>query len=93
VQHYLVILRSVMLRGAGIGLLWLPALALTGISSVIMALAWLRLRAGLDPDSLQQRLKGAWRNLRRRWLEEGPTLRPGKSPGHSTKPELSGEPA
>jgi hypothetical protein len=93
VQHYLVILRSVMLRGAGIGLVWLPALALAGISSAILGLAWLRLRVGLDPDSLQKRLMGASRHLRRRWFEERPALRPGKSPRRSAKPGLSGEPA
>jgi hypothetical protein len=93
VQHYLVILRSVMLRGADMGLLWLPAVALVGISAVITGLAWLRLRAGLDPDSLQQRLLGAWRHIRRRWFEERSMLRPRKSPRRSTKPGWSSEPA
>jgi ABC-2 type transport system permease protein len=93
VQHYLVVLRSVMLRGAGIRLLWLPGLALVGISSVLTGLAWMRLRAGLDPDSLQRRLAGTWRRARNWWRKERP--RPGSRKGrrHSSKPQWSGEPA
>jgi ABC-2 type transport system permease protein len=90
VQHYLVILRGVMLRGAGVGLLWLPGLALTGIALTVMALAWLRLRMGLDTDSLRQRLVRMWR----RWCERRPS-RCGKSrkkPGVK-KPTWSSEPA
>jgi hypothetical protein len=60
VQHYLVILRGVMLRGAGLGSVWVPTLALTGIALAATALAWLRLRAGLDTDSLRQQLRAAW---------------------------------
>lgn len=93
VQHYLVILRSVMLRGAGIGLLWLPAVALVGISAVILGLAWLRLRAGLDPDSLRRRLVAVWRRVRQWWCEERPGRCPRRRRTSSSKPEWSGEPA
>jgi ABC-2 type transport system permease protein len=64
VQHYLVILRGVMLRGAGIDSVWVPTLALTGIALAATALAWLRLRAGLDTDSLRQQLRAAWQRRR-----------------------------
>jgi len=47
VRHYTVILRGVMLRGAGLGSLWPPTLALSTIGLATTALAWLRLRAGL----------------------------------------------
>jgi ABC-2 type transport system permease protein len=93
VQHYLVILRSVMLRGAGIRLLWLPGLALVGISTVLTGLAWMRLRAGLDPDSLQRRLVGAWRRARHWWCNERPKLCPRRGRTHSGKAQWSGEPA
>jgi len=61
VQHYIVIVRGVMLRGAGVGSLWVPALALSGIAVAVLSLAWLRLRAGLDSDSLRRRLRALWR--------------------------------
>lgn len=66
VQHYLVILRGILLRGAGLSVLWPSALALVGIASVATGLAWLRLRLGLDADSLRQRLQILWRVWRRR---------------------------
>ena len=67
VQHYLVIVRGIMLRGAGLGLLWLPGAALAGIAFTVMALAWLRLRLGLDSNSLSQHLAITWRRLRGCW--------------------------
>ncbi|MCP4535690.1 MAG: ABC transporter permease [Chloroflexi bacterium] len=48
VRHYTVILRGIMVRGAGFGPLWLPSMALCGIALVVIALAWMRLRVGLD---------------------------------------------
>jgi ABC-2 type transport system permease protein len=69
VQHYLVILRGVMLRGSGLSLLWVPGSALTGIALAVMALAWLRLRLGLDANSLRQRLVGALRHVRNCWSD------------------------
>ncbi|MGD2177585.1 MAG: ABC transporter permease [Anaerolineae bacterium] len=93
VQHYLVILRSVMLRGTGIGPLWLPAVALAGISAVMMGMAWLRLRAGLDTDSLQHRLVGAWRRAWHWWCEERPSFCPRRRRSSGAKPEWSGDPA
>ncbi|MEA3339711.1 MAG: ABC transporter permease [Chloroflexota bacterium] len=65
VQHYMVILRGVMLRGAGPGVLWRPGLALGGIALGVAALAWLRLWLGLDADSLKQRLQN-WYYIYRR---------------------------
>jgi ABC-2 type transport system permease protein len=47
VRHYTVILRGVMLRGAGLESLWPPTLALSAIALATIALAWLRLRLGL----------------------------------------------
>ncbi len=44
VRHYTVVLRGVMLRGAGVGSLWMPSLALGGIALAVMLLAWFRLR-------------------------------------------------
>ncbi len=44
VRHYTVILRGIMVRGAGFGALWLPTLALCGIALAVIALAWVRLR-------------------------------------------------
>jgi ABC-2 type transport system permease protein len=76
VQHYLVVLRGIMLRGAGLSLLWVPGLALAGIAFLTMALAWVRLRAGLDTDSLRIDVAGAWRRAQRWWCEERPTLCP-----------------
>ncbi|MGD8245493.1 MAG: ABC transporter permease [Anaerolineae bacterium] len=93
VQHYLVIMRSVMLRGAGIDRLWLPAVALSGISAVVLGLSWLRLRAGLDADSLRQRFVGVWRRACRWWCEERPSLCLGRRGASGTKPEWSREPA
>jgi hypothetical protein len=61
VQHYLVILRGVMLRGAGLRSLWLPGLALGGIALAVGTLAWLRLRLGLDTNSLTRQLQALWR--------------------------------
>lgn len=93
VQHYLAMLRGVMLRGAGMGLLWLHSVALTGISAVTIGIAWLRLRAGLDTDSVQQRVAGLWRDARRWWCEERPARCGKRRRRSSTKPEWSGEPA
>lgn len=95
VQHYLVILRGVMLRGAGPGLLWMPGLALAGIAFLTMALAWVRLRAGLDTDSLRLRLAAFWGRAQRWWCEERPTLGPKgrKRRKDKRRREWSGEPA
>jgi ABC-2 type transport system permease protein len=65
VQHYMEIVRGVMLRGAGLGVLWSPGLALGGIAFVVATLAWLRLWVGLDADSLRQRLRATRRVHRR----------------------------
>jgi len=65
VQHYMVVLRGVMLRGAGIGVLWQSALALSGITLGVAGLAWLRLWLGLDTDSLKQRIQ-VWQHIYRR---------------------------
>jgi len=69
VQHYMAIVRGVMLRGAGPGSLWLPALALSRIACAVGALAWLRLWLGLDTDSLRRRLQVAWHIYQRRRRE------------------------
>jgi len=74
VQHYMVILRGVLLRGAGLGVLWRQGLALGGIALGVATLAWLRLRLGLDTDSLKQRLR-AWRQTSRRKRRRRPTVR------------------
>ncbi|MBN1813661.1 MAG: ABC transporter permease [Anaerolineae bacterium] len=88
VQHYLVILRSVMLRGAGLGSVWVPTLALTGIAFVATALAWLRLRAGLDTDSLRQRLRAAWQRRQEQSQRKPlPSARPSRG-----KPKLAPQP-
>jgi ABC-2 type transport system permease protein len=83
VQHYMAIVRGVMLRGAGFGVLWSPGLALGGIAFAVMMLAWLRLWVGLDTDSLRQRLRAAWRVHRR----ERRVAR------RAEKPKLTREPA
>lgn len=95
VQHYLVILRGVMLRGAGLGLLWTRGLALAGIAFLTMGLAWVRLRAGLDTDSLRLRLAAVWGRAQRWWAEERPTLGPKgrKKRKDKRRREWSGEPA
>ncbi len=67
VQHYLVIVRGIMLRGTRLSRLWLPGIALAGIALAVMALAWLRLRLGLDADSLRQRLVAVWRHFKAWW--------------------------
>ena len=46
VRHYTMIWRGIMLRGAGLGALWLLGLALCGIALAVTALAWVRLRLG-----------------------------------------------
>ena len=83
VQHYMAIVRGVMLRGAGLGVLWSPGLALGGIALAVMTLAWLRLWVGLDADSLRQRLRAAGHI---RWRERRVVRR-------TKKPKLSREPA
>jgi ABC-2 type transport system permease protein len=60
VQHYMVVVRGVMLRGAGLETLWPQMLALGGIAVAVTALAWLRLRVGLDADSHSHRLRALW---------------------------------
>jgi ABC-2 type transport system permease protein len=85
VQHYLIILRGIMLRGAGLGSLWVPALALSGIAVAATSVAWLRLRVGLDTDSLQQRLRTMWsayqeRQRRQRTTDRRPPSGPGRRP-------------
>jgi ABC-2 type transport system permease protein len=50
VGRYTVILRGIMLRGAGLTSLWPQTLTLTGIAVAVIALAWLRLRTGWDAD-------------------------------------------
>jgi ABC-2 type transport system permease protein len=88
VQHYLVILRGVMLRGAGLGSVWVPTLALTGIALVATALAWLRLRAGLDTDSLRQRLRAVWQQRQEQSRQKpAPSARPSRG-----KPKLAPQP-
>ena len=93
VQHYLVILRSLTLRGARMGLLWQHWLALAGIATATLVLAWLRLRAGLDADSARQRLVATWRNLWKRWGEERRTRRSRRGRRQGRKPKLTREPA
>ncbi|MFQ6101086.1 MAG: ABC transporter permease [Anaerolineae bacterium] len=66
IRHYMTIVRGVTLRGAGLGVLWQPALSLSGIACAVVTLAWLRLRLGLDADSLRQRLQVAWHVHQRR---------------------------
>lgn len=89
VQHFLVILRGVMLRGAGFSSVWVPSLALTTIALAAAALAWLRLRAGLDTDSLRQRLKATWQRRQKRIRRKpAPSARPGRG-----KPRLAPQPA
>jgi ABC-2 type transport system permease protein len=66
VQHYLVVLRGVMLRGADLRSLWVPGLALSGVACAVNLLAWLRLRAGLDTDSLRLRLQALWQTCGQR---------------------------
>lgn len=88
VQHYLVILRGVMLRGAGIGSVWVSTLALTSIALVATALAWLRLRAGLDTDSLRQRLRAVWQ----RRQEQGRRKPPPSARPSRGRPKLAPQP-
>lgn len=88
VQHYLVILRGVMLRGAGIGSVWVSTLALTSIALVATALAWLRLRAGLDTDSLRQRLRAVWQRRQDQGrCKPPPSARPSRG-----RPKLAPQP-
>jgi ABC-2 type transport system permease protein len=93
VQHYMTIVRGVMLRGAGLGSLWLPALALSGIAFAVGTLAWFRLRLGLDTDSLQQRLKALWQGYRQRQRERQAERRAKKAPRRGAKrPGLARQP-
>ena len=85
VQHYIVILRGVMLRGAGLGVLWQSALALSGIALGVMALAWLRLWLGLDTDPLKQRLQ-IWRHIYRRDRRRRQAKRTARKPKLTRKP-------
>jgi ABC-2 type transport system permease protein len=97
VQHYLMILRGVMLRGTGLGSLWLPGLALGGIAFAVAALAWLRLRLGLDTNSVTHRLQALWHGYRRRRRERqaGRSANggSGRRAGKVKKRKLTGEPA
>jgi ABC-2 type transport system permease protein len=97
VQHYLVILRGVMLRGAGWGSLWPSGLALGGIAFGVAALAWLRLRLGLDSDSVTHRLQVLWHayQVRRRERQAGRSAHrgSGRRAGKVKKRKLTGEPA
>jgi len=94
VQHYLIILRGVMLRGAGLATLWMPALALSGIAFVAAALAWARLRLGLDAGSLRHQLRALWRVCRRWWQRRGTGGQRGKKRSkRRRKRDWSGEPA
>jgi ABC-2 type transport system permease protein len=93
VQHYLVILRGVMLRGAGLRSLWLQGLALGTIAATLLALAWLRLRVGLDTHSLRRWLQALWhtyqqnRPARQARRGAGKTdRRQGKKPRPTRKP-------
>lgn len=90
VQHYLVVLRGIVLRGAGLSTLWLPGVALAGIAVAVVALAWARLRLGLDSDSLQRRLLLIWHRVQG-WCR-GAFCRRGGRRGQK-KPEWSREPA
>jgi ABC-type multidrug transport system permease subunit len=93
VQHFLVILRGVMLRGAGFSSVWMPSLALTGIALAAAAVAWLRLRAGLDTDSLRQRLRAAWlRRQEQRKRKPAPSNKPTRRGRIERKPRLVPEP-
>ena len=85
VQYYMVIVRGVMLRGAGLGLLWRPGLALGGIALGVAALAWLRLWLGLDADSLKQRLQ-IWRHIYRRDRRRRQAKRSARKPKLTRKP-------
>lgn len=91
VQHYLVIVRGIALRGATLHLLWLPGTALTGIALAVLALAWLRLRVGLDSDSLRQYLMGAWRQVQSWWCDWRRSKLGGKP--RAKQPEWGREPA
>jgi ABC-2 type transport system permease protein len=94
VQHYLVILRGVMLRGAGLGSLWLSALALGGIAFAVAALAWLRLRLGLDTDSVKHRLQAVRHVYRRkRQAKHRADKAGGRGAGKVKRRKLTGEPA
>ncbi len=94
VQHYMAIVRGVMLRGAGPGSLWLPALALSRIACAVGALAWLRLWLGLDTDSLRRRLQVAWHIYQRRRRERRADRSAKRARGHGgKKPKLVKEPA
>ena len=93
VQHYLVILRGIMLRGAGLGSLWLPALELAGIALAVAGLAWLRLRLGLGTNPLRRRLQALWHAYQRRQRKRqagrsanGTGGRGGKRPKATRKP-------
>jgi ABC-2 type transport system permease protein len=92
VQHYLVVLRGVMLRGAGLSLLWTRASLLVGISALVATAAWLRLGLGLDADSFRQRLARWWRDAVQRWCQAWPRIcsRTLRRRG-TTKPDWSSE--
>jgi ABC-2 type transport system permease protein len=94
VQHYLVIVRGLILRGAGLRSLWLPALALSGIAVAVTALAWLRLRLGLDTDSPKRRLQDMWYAWRNKQRQRQAGRRDGRPRGRGArKPKLTRKPA
>ena len=94
IQHYMVIVHGVMLRGAGLRVLWQPALALSGIACVVATLAWFRLRLGLDTDSLKQWLQGAWHAYQHNRRERQAERSAKKARGRGVKkPKLVREPA
>ncbi|MGD1994065.1 MAG: ABC transporter permease, partial [Anaerolineae bacterium] len=95
VQHYLVILRGVLLRGAGLGVLWPSAVALSVIAAAATLLAWLRLRVGLGADSLRQRLQAlwlAWQRRRQASKDESATDQVRRRRPCRRKPRRAGEP-
>jgi hypothetical protein len=66
---------------------WVPTLALTGIALAATTLAWLRLRAGLDTDSLRQRLRAMWQQRQEQRRDKPPAARPSRG-----KPKLAPQP-
>jgi hypothetical protein len=72
---------------------WVPSLALTGIALAAATIAWLRLRAGLDADSLQQRLQAAWqRHQEQRRRKTVHSSKPATRGRINRKPRLVPEP-
>ncbi len=93
VQHYLEIVRGIMLRGAGLRALWVPALSLSGIALVVAVLAWLRLRLGLDATPLRRRIEALWHACRRGRRGRRDGRGSGKARGCRLKRGLTRKPA